>query len=788
MTPRQFATILALLASTSAAAPQSADSFPLTVPSIMRGPEVVGRAPERVRWTADGKWIYFWWVEPGTDWREPLHPYRVRPEAGAKPDRVTLVHMDSAGPLLASGERSPDRKWRAVESNGDIYLVQQQSFRVRRLTATLERESDPHFDVSGKLVFFVRDGNAYSIDLVDGTERQLTDIRTGPEPKDKDADSAKTPQRAALEDQQKTLLQVVRDKLLADSLTKADKKTRESLWPKTLWLGKDETVASISVSPSGRVAIVTTTIPAGDKAKNTNVPMYVTKSGYTEEIHSREKVGDVQDGGRVAFMALPSGNAKWLHVIPDDTVKTPALVNVVEWNDAGTQALVVAVPFDWHARWIETIGADSGTLTTVDVLRDTTWVDGPAFGEAGWVDGGKAIWFVSEADGWAHLYSVASTADGSDRRQTQLTSGKWEVLDVELSDDRRSFYLTTSEKSLFEHHLYRMAAADGKGGPRERITTLVGSHDATISPDGRSVADVYSFANRPPELFVMRSAAGAPETQLTLSPTAQWRSHPWLVPEIVWITASDGVKVPARIYRPQQMKATPNGAAVIFAHGAGYLHNVHNWWSNYYREYMFNQLLASKGYVVLDVDYRGSAGYGRDWRVAIWHHMGGRDLQDEVDASRYLQKEFGIDPERIGMYGGSYGGFMTLMALFTAPKQFGAGAALRSVTDWAHYNHWYTSRILGLPEVDSVAYRISSPIYFTEGLEDPLLIEHGMGDTNVHFQDVVRMTQRLIEEGKTGWELAVYPVEDHGFVRPTSWTDEYARILALFERTIGRPR
>jgi dipeptidyl aminopeptidase/acylaminoacyl peptidase len=124
------------------------------------------------------------------------------------------------------------------------------------------------------------------------------------------------------------------------------------------------------------------------------------------------------------------------------------------------------------------------------------------------------------------------------------------------------------------------------------------------------------------------------------------------------------------------------------------------------------------------------------------------------------------------------------MALFTEPDVFRSGAALRSVTDWAHYNHPYTSRILGEPQADSVAYRRSSPIYFAEGLRGDLLIAHGMMDTNVHFQDVVRLTQRLIELQKTNWELAVYPVEDHAFTRPESWADEYRRILELFDRTL----
>src|SRR5690606_24586270 len=228
----------------------------------------------------------------------------------------------------------------------------------------------------------------------------------------------------------------------------------------------------------------------------------------------------------------------------------------------------------------------------------------------------------------------------------------------------------------------------------------------------------------------------------------------------------------------------PNGAAVLFVHGAGYLQNAHRGWSSYYREYMFNHLLASQGYVVLDVDYRGSAGYGRDWRTAIYRHMGGRDLADYVDAAQWLVRREGVDSTRVGIYGGSYGGFITLMGLFTQPDVFRSGAALRAVTDWAHYNHGYTSRILNRPQDDPEAYRRSSPIYFAEGLRGDLLIAHGMLDVNVHFQDVVRLAQRLIELGKQDWELAVYPVEDHAFVHPESWTDEYRRVLGLFEETL----
>jgi dipeptidyl aminopeptidase/acylaminoacyl peptidase len=769
---------LTSLASQQPAAPAAAPhgTFDFSIKGIMRGHDLVGRTPTDVRWSTDSRWIYFGWNPPGTDWRAPLKPYRVRADAGAVPESLTVAQMDSAGPTAAAGELSADKRLRVVEWSEDIFVVDQKTFAVRRLTSTVAHETDPHFDRGAHHVFFVRDNNAFSFDLGTGEERQLTDIRTGPRPKEEEASKG---QRASLEAQQIALLDVIKDQVHADSVKKHEEALQDSLRPSTIWLEKDEMVRTLSVSPAGNALVLLTVIPAGDKQRDVEIPHFVSKSGYTEDQKSREKVGDVQNGGRAAYVPLTRGDPTWLTLVPGDTAHAPGFASVLGWNSAGTEALVFAVSFDWKTRYIYAVGA-KGALSALDTLRDSAWVEGPAFGEGGWYDSGKRIWFVSEADGWAHLYGMA--ADGSDKKQ--LTKGKWEVDDVALSPDERSFYLHTSEESPFEQQFYRMPIT---GGARTRITRTSGGHTVVASPNDQLLADVYSIANRPPELYLMRNQPGATESRLTLSPTAEWLSFPWIKPEIVMIPASDGAQVPARIYHPKDMGAQPNGAAVIFVHGAGYLHNVDNYWSFYFREYMFNHYLASKGYVVIDMDYRGSAGYGRDWRTAIYRHMGGRDLQDEVDGSKYLHDKFGIDPMRVGIYGGSYGGFMTLMAMFTEPTHFGAGAAIRSVTDWAHYNHWYTSRILNQPDKDTVAYHQSSPIYFAKGLQGHLLMLHGMVDDNVNFQDIVRLTQRLIELGKKNWDLAVYPVERHDFVRPTSWADEYGRIYDLFDRTIGHP-
>jgi dipeptidyl aminopeptidase/acylaminoacyl peptidase len=446
------------------------------------------------------------------------------------------------------------------------------------------------------------------------------------------------------------------------------------------------------------------------------------------------------------------------------------------WAPEGDRALVLGIPFDFKDRWIYVAGPD-GKTTTVDHDRDTAWVGGPNLYAAGWLRDGR-VWFLSEKTGYSHLYTVSAAGGPA----TALTSGSWEVTNVQPSADGRSFTIVTGETHPGERTVYSVSAG---GGARTRLTPMEGWTEGGPSPDGRWLAVLSSTADAPPELYVMQNRAGAQPRRVTSSTTAEFRAGPWIKPEVVRFRARDGQTVYARIYRPRDFGARPHGGAVLFVHGAGYLQNAHRGWSTYYREYMFNQLLATRGYTVLDVDFRGSAGYGAAWRTGVYRHMGGgKDLEDHVDAARWLVANEGVDAKRVGMYGGSYGGLVTLMAMFREPETFRSGAALRSVTDYAHYNHWYSSRILNQPQDDSVAYRRSSPIYFAEGLRGDLLIAHGMVDTNVHFQDVVRLTQRLIELGKTNWEMAVYPVEDHGFTRPESWTDEYRRILELFERTL----
>ena len=211
---------------------------------------------------------------------------------------------------------------------------------------------------------------------------------------------------------------------------------------------------------------------------------------------------------------------------------------------------------------------------------------------------------------------------------------------------------------------------------------------------------------------------------------------------------------------------------MLHIHGGGYRQFAHRGWSVYgYASHVgFINYLVQQGYTVLDFDYRGSAGFGRDYRTDIHRSMGMKDVDGGVAAVEYLVREHGIDRTRVGLYGGSYGGFFTLMSLFRYPGVYAAGVSSVGVTDWAHYSDGWTSPILNLPAEDPEAFRVSSPIYYAEGLQDALLISHGLLDSNVHFQDAARLVHRLIELEKD-FEVMYYPLEGHGFRTASSRYD-----------------
>jgi dipeptidyl aminopeptidase/acylaminoacyl peptidase len=756
----------------------------LTVEKIMRHPKWIGIAPNHVFWSPDSKTVNFYWNPEGA-LSDSLYSITLQNPVPHKKTRDERRNLPSRFGCYNSVHTKM-----VYEKHGDIFLYDVPTGKISQITNTVSKEYGPYFSGDEKKIMFTIGHDAFSWEISTGKFTQLTHFEKG----SKTAASL-TAQEEWLKQDQLTHFEVLQERTAKHELKKKNKEAEHPKKPKVIYL-EGKVLELVRVSPDEKFVLFE--ISKNTNPKKTIVPNYITTSGFTEDITSRTKVGEpfssnelhVYDIARDTVLKVKTENIPGITDTPAYTkdytqknVKNGSLRSVnyslVSWSDDGAYCAVVIRSLDFKDCWIMLLDPATQKLSLLDRQHDDAWVGGPTsrgFGEIspmGWLSDNKRIWFTSEETGYSHLYTIDVTTG----KKEALTQGKFEVQQVKLSKTKKYFYIITNEVHPGEKHLYRLPV---KGGKAERLTTKPGAHEVEISPDEKTIAFRYSYSNTPWELFLMENKPGAKAKQITHSLTSEFKSYPWRDPEIITFQARDNAQVYGRLYKPKQS----NGAAVVFVHGAGYLQNAHKWWSNYYKEYMFHNLLADKGYTVLDIDYRASAGYGRDWRTGIYRHMGGKDLTDQLDAAKILVDEYGIDPKRIGIYGGSYGGFITLMAMFTASDVFAAGAALRPVTDWAHYNHSYTGCILNMPYEDSLAYANSSPIYYAEGLKGALLICHGMVDTNVHFQDVVRLSQRLIELGKENWELAVYPMEDHGFVEPSSWTDEYKRILKLFEENL----
>jgi dipeptidyl aminopeptidase/acylaminoacyl peptidase len=751
----------------------------LTIRQIMQGPGVVGTPPSNPRFSADGQVVYFEWNDPAPldsmNASAPEDAYQhyldLEKKAGTYRLDVATKRMEKLAKAVADttapGEFAWDRerKHRAEIRGGDLFLVDLEPARTRRITQTLAAERSVQMSPDGKTVYFLRDNDVYAIAWSGGPLRQLTNLQLADDPDDA---PKPTPQRKFLIDQQKELFVEFKDR--------DDDKDKDKARPRAVYLGAGLTIQSVAVSPSGRYAAVGINKPASG-ARAPLIPIVPTESGYLETEEARSYVGDAQDVASVAFVDLTADS-----LIQIDAGEHLS-VNAMSWSPADDIVLLRGLTDDSQDRLfmtaspVERLPSGHVSARVVDRWHDPAWVDGPDFDNTGaWMPDGKSIYFIAEPAGWGHLYTATRSG-----RRTQLTHGEFEVYGAWLDEDGKRWLIVSNEGRPGARRLWTM---DLDGSHRTLVTPEAATYEFTFSPDMRTAAVLGSKTTSPTELYLFNAASGALDGPLTVSTTKVFRSFPWLEPETVWFTASDGVSVPAHLFTPERYGGTPNGAGIIFIHGAGYLQNVIDGWSYYYREFMFHHFLAARGYTVLNVDYRGSAGYGRDCRTAIYKHMGGRDLDDIIDGAHYLEKEHGVGVKQVGVYGGSYGGFLTLMAMFKYPKDITSGAALRSVTDWAHYNHGYTVRILGTPADDPEAYRRSSPIYFAEGLEGNLLILHGLRDDNVLAEDDIRLAQRLIELGKENWELALHPVERHGYRRAASWTDQMTRAYKLFARTL----
>jgi dipeptidyl aminopeptidase/acylaminoacyl peptidase len=767
-----------------------AQQSPLTLDRIMADPDWIGPPVESAWWSWDGRTAYYTTRRGGSLVRD-TSAIAIDGSADAQLlDGAARAGIDGSNPAFdAQGTRM------AFVRNGDVFVRDLRSGALSQLTRTDAQESSPQWSHDGALVW--RSGHDwYRWTMHDGVAQAAAPRA--------DDDPAKAPKSDVLRDRQLELFETLR----LERERRDDMREQETQWrredasraPAPIYFGKDVEIAASALSPDGRWLFVATEKKSDDRGQTGKMPKYITESGYEEFEDVRTRVGrnpprgqafwlvDVRDGKprEIGLAALSGIDADPLAALRKaagrDPLKGPRPVRLegrgaesLSWSADSQRIALMLHAVDNKDRWLVTIDPAQATPQVRHRLTDPAWINW-SFNEFGWMPDRRTLWLLSEQSGYSHLYLAGER--GTPRA---LTSGKWEVSQPVLSRDGSRFLFTCNRAWPGAYELCEVPA---NGGEVRELTRLGGVEGFEQSPDGTRLLLRHSSSYVPAQLAVMDATGGEPRT-LTDTRSAEYRQYEWLQPEMVQVPSKHGAgTIWGKYYGPKTLEPGRRYPIVLFVHGAGYLQNVSAQYPNYFREQMFHNLLVQRGYIVLDLDYRASAGYGRDWRTAIYRRMGHPELEDYLDGIDWLVEQRQGDRDKVGIYGGSYGGFMTFMALFREPGKFKAGAALRPVTDWTQYNHEYTSNILNTPDIDPEAYRVSSPIEYAANLQDHLLIAHGMIDDNVFYRDSVMLAQRLIELRKDKWEMASYPMERHGYVHADSWYDQYRRILELFERTL----
>ena len=772
----------------------------ITLEQIMADPDWFGRAPEAWYWGYDSNTVYYQQKQLGNPLRD-LYAINLSSKGNVSQVDLSAKHKvaDQNGLLNQSGTH------KVYTFNGDVFVKTLANGDVQQLTFTSNTERNAVFLLNGDVAYQV--GNVFYLhNLQTGQIKELANLKMSETP-----DGAYSPQSYLAKEQHK-LIDYIALQQRNNELKQAQKKRlsteNKAVNDTRFYFGKGKRVAHASLSPAGDKLLVSITSAKSSRDKSDIMPNYITNDGVIAGEKVRARVAnnrqyqeqlfllDLATGKKQAlrYDNLPGFDADVLASVKTENyaregktytsekkarnIHILQMYHPIKWSSDGQHLALMLEAWDNKTRWLTTVDFAKNELVTQHKLHDDAWINW-SFNEFGWLnaDNKASLYYLSEESGYSHLYHKELNA-----KPVKLTSGKFEVSSVTATRDSKRFIFKANKKHPGIYEIYQIDLAK----KLTALTDLGGQNDYILSPDESKLLIEHSTVTMPPELYVQRVKAGDVAQQITHTVSEQFLALPWVAPSVIAIKSSKQKEpIYSKVYLPKNFdKTSEKNRAVMFTHGAGYLQNSHLGWSGYFREFMFHSMLVQQGYVVIDMDYRASAGYGREWRTAIYRHMGKPEVEDMRDGVNWLIENANVDAKRVGTYGGSYGGFLTLMSMFTDPDLFASGSAIRLVSDWAYYNHGYTSNILNTPKDDAIAYERSSPIYFAQGLTKPLLINAPMVDDNVFFEDTVRLVQRLIELEKQDFETAIYPVEPHGFVQPSSWLNEYRRIYKLFENTL----
>ena len=618
------------------------------------------------------------------------------------------VSASDASQLAGRGNYSlnPAETAALINWANDLFYYEFGSDRAIRLTTTPEPEVGEGFSPDGRMVTFVRDNNLYVEDLgMQRRERALT--RDG---------SAK----------------ILNGRL--------DWVYQEELYGRgnfgAYWWSPDSTMIAFlrfDETPVPEFTVVD------------HIPYY-----QNVEVTPYPKAGAPNPIVKLGVVNASGGEIRWM-----DTFKyQPAdlLISRVAWSPDGKKVVFQAQ--NREQTFLDVNFADPGDGKSTTVIHETSkaWVginENPI-----WLKDGSFLW-ASERSGWEHLYHYSPEG----KLLRQVTDGKWEVRSIEGVDEKNGFiYFTSTQHSHIANNGYRIKL-DGSG--LTRLTMSEGSHRMDVSPAHNYFIDSWSDLNTPSQVRLFDSS-GKLVRVIAENKVEALKQYKLGAVELLHVKTRDGFAMEAMMIKPPDFDPSKKYPVMSFTYGGPHAPQVRNAWGS--TTYMWHQLLAQKGYIIWVCDNRTASGKGLESTWPVYRNFGELELQDIEDGLAWLKTQRYVDGSRIGIWGWSYGGYMTSYAL-THSQSFKVGIAGGSVTDWRDYDSIYTERYMGTPQNNPEGYKKSSPVHAAKNLHGKLLLIHGAIDDNVHMQNTLQFVYELQKAGKQ-FELMLYPKQRHGVTDP----------------------
>jgi dipeptidyl-peptidase-4 len=448
---------------------------------------------------------------------------------------------------------------------------------------------------------------------------------------------------------------------------------------------------------------------------------------------------------RIGVVEANGGEPRWLDTGKDSSV----LLARVTWLPDSKRVAVERLNRVQNHLDLLFADAASGNCETVLTEQDKYWIN--LNDDLHFVSGGRFLW-ASERSGFRHLYLY----DSAGKEIAQITHGNWEIEDKPAVDEKdRAIYFTSTEKSPIERQFYRAAFS---GGEPVQLTHDHGTHDVSMAPDGKHFLDTYSTAMAPPQQRLY-NADGSLVAALDENKVPELAKYPFQPVEFFTVPGADGTPLDAALIKPAGFDPGRRYPVIVHLYGGPHGQEVRDAWEG--TNFLWHELMAEKGFVIFILDNRGMAGRGHNFETPIYHHFGKVELADQLAGVSWLSKQPYVDATRIGIWGWSFGGYMTCMAMLRGGGVFKAGFAGAPVTDWRRYDTIYTERYMGTPQENPEGYKDSSPVNFAAGLTGKLLVAHATGDDNVHFSNSVALAEKFVEAQKYA-EFMIYADRGHG--------------------------